>query len=167
MGRVEVVARAPGWRAPDAYRVVCDFSRYAELTDAVVGVTIDDLGAGRMGATWEVRFRRGILRWSEEDHFDEELCRVDFELLEGDVEELDGCWEISEDGDGCRLRFVADFDMGIPTISHIVEPLAEETLAENIVIIVQGLIPGAEVLEVSAPAPDPAHDPATTGAGDG
>ncbi len=166
MGHVEVVARAPGWQVPDAYRVISDFGRYADLTDAVIGVTIDDLGAGRTGATWEVRFRRGTLRWSEEDHFDEERCRVDFTLIEGDVEELDGCWEVTDNGDGCRLRFVARFDMGIPTISHIVEPLAEETLAENMVLIVRKLIDGAEILEVT-PDPGAEQDPPSAEAGDG
>jgi ribosome-associated toxin RatA of RatAB toxin-antitoxin module len=160
------VARAPGWRAPDAYRVISDFGRYAALTDAVVGVAIDDLGGGRTGATWEVRFRRGILRWSEEDRFDQERCRVDFTLIEGDVEELEGCWEVSDDGDGCRLRFVAHFDMGIPTISHIVEPLAEETLAENMVVIVRKLIGGAEILEVT-PSPGADQEPVSAGAGGG
>ena len=37
------------------------------------------------------------------------------------------------------LRFAASFDMGIPALSSIIDPIAEQALRENIVAIIKGL----------------------------
>jgi ribosome-associated toxin RatA of RatAB toxin-antitoxin module len=161
MGAVTVVAWVPSRTASECYPVVCDFARYPELTDAVLRVEIDDLGNGRTGATWDVRFRRGILRWSEEDRFDPELCRVDFSMLAGDLEHMSGYWHLLDSGDGCELSFFCDFDMGIPTLAHIIEPIAEQTLRDNVVRILAALFPAVRIRSV---APDD-EELATAGGG--
>lgn len=140
MRTVEVTAVAPGRRAAGLYPMVCDFRRYPELTDAVLQVNVDDLGGGRTGCTWLVKFRRGTLKWSEEDRFDAAAHRVDFKLISGDLDQLAGHWQLVDEGDGCRLSFACEFDMGIPTLAHVIEPIAEETLRSHIGLILTGLI---------------------------
>ena len=117
MRRVQVVARVEK-PASEVYPAICDFRRYPEQSSAVLAVDVRSLDGARHGCSWEVRFRRGILRWSEEDVFDDEKRRVAFQLIEGDVDHLRGCWEVDEEDAGSRVRFWAEFDMGIPTLAH-------------------------------------------------
>jgi ribosome-associated toxin RatA of RatAB toxin-antitoxin module len=132
----------PDRNADELYPVICDFSRYPEVTDAVRKVEILDLGDGRTGCSWEVTFRRGILKWTEEDRFDAENHRVDFLLEEGDLDHLVGHWWVHDEGDGCRVHFSCDFDMGIPTLADVIEPIAEQTLRDYIAVILRALVSG-------------------------
>ncbi|SER48075.1 Ribosome association toxin PasT (RatA) of the RatAB toxin-antitoxin module [Streptomyces sp. yr375] len=129
-------------KADEIYPVVCDFARYPELTDAVRSVEILDLGGGRTGCAWEVTFRRGILKWTEEDRYDKENHRVDFSLLAGDLDRLVGHWRVEDVGEDCRVHFSCDFDMGIPTLADVIEPIAEHTLRDYIAVILGALVDG-------------------------
>lgn len=139
MRYVTVTATASGRTAADLYPIICDFPAYADVTDAVLAVTEDDLGDGRTGCTWEVQFRRGVLKWSEEDRFDPTRHRVDFALIEGDLDGFVGHWQLDDEDGGCRISFACEFDMGIPTLAHVIEPIAEQTLRENVALILRGL----------------------------
>lgn len=159
MRQVRITATDTARDASVVYPIICDFERYPELTDAVVSVEVSDLGDGRSGCTWEVKFRRGILRWSEEDHFDPERHRVEYSLIEGDIDAFTGHWQIHDSPEGCRIEFLCSFDMGIPTLAHMIEPIAAETLRENVILILRGLLGGVivdEPDEAGNPSPAPA-----------
>lgn len=140
MRQVEVSVRTAGRTAAEVYPTICEFRRYPELTDAVRSVHVDDLGDGRTGCTWEVRFRRGILRWSEEDRYDRDEHRVRFRLRDGDLDHLVGSWSVVDEEGGCRVEFRCEFDMGIPTLAEVIEPIAADTLREHVEIILRALL---------------------------
>ncbi|MER5970405.1 SRPBCC family protein [Streptomyces sp. NPDC002055] len=145
MRYVRMAGTAPGRKATEIYPVISDFSRYPELTDAVRSVGILELDGGRTGCAWEVTFRRGILKWTEEDRYDAENHRVDFFLEEGDLDHLVGHWQVLDTDDGCRVIFSCDFDMGIPTLAEVIEPIAEQTLRDYIAVILRALVAGIVV----------------------
>ncbi|MCW7944583.1 hypothetical protein AAW14_21870 [Streptomyces hygroscopicus] len=153
MRNVRMAGTAPGRNAAELYPVICDFPRYPELTDAVLRVAVEDLGNGRTGCSWEVKFRRGVLKWTEEDRFDAARHRVDFSLKEGDLDHLVGHWMLHDVGPDCRIHFSCDFDMGIPTLADVIEPIAEQTLRDHVAIVLRGLV-GEVVLD----APEPVGD---------
>ncbi|MFD4697936.1 type II toxin-antitoxin system RatA family toxin [Streptomyces niveus] len=167
MRYVRVSARAPGRTAAEIYPVISDFARYPELTDAVRSVDIEDLGSGRTGCSWEVTFRRGILKWTEEDHYDPENHRVDFSLVTGDLDHLVGHWWMRDEGPDCRIDFACDFDMGIPTLADVIEPIAAQTLGEYITVILRALV-GEIVMIENEPEdthePQETHEPSAVGA---
>ncbi|HEV8638517.1 MAG TPA: SRPBCC family protein [Chloroflexota bacterium] len=154
MRHVEIELAAPGRGAAGVYRILCDFERYPEHTDAVRSVRIAHGGDGRLLSSWEVFFRGGILRWTEEDSFDPAGRAIRFRQTEGDLDHFVGAWEVAEGPDGCVIRFVADFDLGIPALSALLEPIAERALREAIGAIVAGLL--AAPTPRAAPAPAPA-----------
>ncbi|ONI92994.1 hypothetical protein ALI22I_00745 [Saccharothrix sp. ALI-22-I] len=147
MREVNVAVAAPGHTSEDAYRIVADYKRYPDVAESVLGVEIEDLGDGRERCTWEVKFRRGILRWTEEGVHDEAEHRIDFALVEGDLDEMKGHWLIEDaPGGGSVIRFWSRFDMGIPTLEHLIEPVAADTLRANVVDILHGLFGSVEEL---------------------
>lgn len=128
--------------AVDAQRlfdVIADFGRYPEMTDAVRSVQVEELPDGRLASEWEVNFRSGILRWSEEDRLDPEQGRIRFEQTGGDFAHFSGEWILRDAPDGAVVGFLARFDLGIPSLSAMLDPIAENALCENITKILTGL----------------------------
>lgn len=142
MRHVEVHAIATGRTAVEIFPILCDFDLYQKHSDAVRNVTIVKAMDGRSVSKWEVNFRQGILRWTEEDHFDHEALSIRFQQTEGDAEHFSGQWLLSDTEKGCVVRFMADFDMGIPSLSEIIDPIAEQALQENIQSILKGVLRG-------------------------
>jgi hypothetical protein len=93
------------------------------------------------------KFRDGILRWTEQDHFDPAARTIRFQQTEGDVEVFQGDWQIEPSGTGSRVTFNADLDLGIPSLSAFLNPVAADALRENITAILTGLFGGDLVVE--------------------
>lgn len=139
MKQVEILAQIGDTCASDVFRTISDFQRYPLYTDAVRAVNILSSSPESTLSSWEVNFRQGILQWTEEDRFDPATHTIYFNQVEGDAEHFSGHWRVTEDDRLCRIHFLAQFDMGIPTMKDIVEPIAERTLRENIQSIIDGL----------------------------
>ena len=146
---VVVSGRHPTITAARAYESLRDLNSYMEHSPAVRHVNQEETADGRNLSHWEVNFRNGILRWTEFDVFDDENQTVHFTRRDGDPEYFAGSWSATDAAHGCRVRFEAEFDIGIPTLSAMLDPLARETLRDNIVKTMQGVM-GAE-LELDEP----------------
>lgn len=144
MRHVEVLARVGGLASAEVYAIISDFSGYPEHSEAVRSVAYKEADAGRSVSAWEVNFREGILRWTEEDIFDVEAHTIRFCQIEGDVDYFAGRWSVRPTPQGCLVCFECDFDMGIPGMNDILEPIAEQALRENAKSILEGLIPSIE-----------------------
>jgi ribosome-associated toxin RatA of RatAB toxin-antitoxin module len=153
MRHVDIAVSAPGTDPGEAFKSLSDYERYPELTDAVLGVTVTKGEGGRERCTWEVKFRRGILIWTEDGIADPERRRIEFSLVDGDLDALEGYWQVEELPDGSLIRFACSFDMGIPTLAHLLEPIAADTLRENVANMCEGLFGTTEVLDSPAEAP--------------
>jgi uncharacterized membrane protein len=152
----------PDKPASDVYRTLADFERYPELSDAVRSVAVTEVSENRTVSRWEVTFRAGLLRWTEEDTFDPGALSITFRQLEGDAAVFDGSWQCLDAGPGSEIVFSARLDMGIPSLADALEPIAARTLIDNIVSIVRGLVGRAELVasDIAVPAPAPASAPA-------
>lgn len=137
----------------EAYALVRDFARYPELVESVRAVTVHPpADGGPTRSDWEVDFRSGVLTWSEEDVFDDDRLTITFRQTEGDFEEFTGQWEVTGSGaDGCRVRFTAKFDFGLPSLAGIIDPVAERVLQESVARILTTLL---DVPAATAADPD-------------
>ncbi|HEX2126182.1 MAG TPA: SRPBCC family protein [Thermoleophilaceae bacterium] len=96
-----------------------------------VRVTPEDDGA--MRSDWEVNFRNGILKWQEIDRVDREARTMTFVQTEGDLAEFSGEWRVeADDDDATIIHFRAEFDLGIPSLATMLDPVAERALRSNI-----------------------------------
>jgi ribosome-associated toxin RatA of RatAB toxin-antitoxin module len=147
----------PHKQARDVYETLADFERYPELSDAVRSVAVTEVSGNRTVSHWEVTFRAGLLRWTEEDTFDPGALSITFRQLEGDAAVFDGSWQCADAAPGSEIVFSARLDMGIPSLADALEPIAVRTLIDNIVSIVRGLVGTAELVasDVAVPAPAP------------
>jgi ribosome-associated toxin RatA of RatAB toxin-antitoxin module len=143
MPAVALTAAVPHRRPDDVFAAVADFAAYPQHTGAVRQVTVRTTGDGDLESDWEVNFRNGILAWTERDAVDPAGRKITFEQLDGDFALFTGSWTVEPDGDGAVVRFEATFDLGMPSLAPMVDPIAERTLIENIRAILGGLLGAA------------------------
>jgi ribosome-associated toxin RatA of RatAB toxin-antitoxin module len=153
MRTVHLRLHVPNRTAPDVYRTLADFERYPHLSDAVQSVAVSEVSDTVTISRWEVTFRSGLLRWTEEDHFDRDALSITFRQIEGDVALFDGTWQCLDATSGCYIAFTARLDMGIPSLADALEPIAVRTLIDNTVSIVTGLVGHAEVVASDVATP--------------
>ncbi len=146
MRQVEVLGKVTGLSSAEIYARLADFAIYPKYSPAVRSVVVTESGDGRFYSEWEVSFREGILRWKEEDTFAPDARRLRFSQIEGDIESFDGEWSVDEMPGGCLVRFSCAFDMGIPGLDDILEPIAEQALRDNARSILKGLVPPVEFI---------------------
>ena len=153
MRTIRLRLTVPNKPASDVYATVADFERYPDLSDAVRSVAVTEVSENLTVSSWEVTFRAGLLRWTEEDTFDPGALSITFRQLEGDAALFDGSWQCADAAQGSEIVFAARLDMGIPSLADALEPIAARTLIDNIVSIVRGLTGSAELVasEVAVP----------------
>src|SRR6516162_11410404 len=115
MRTVRLRLHVPGKTASDVYQTLADFERYPELSDAVRSVTVTEVSERVTVSQWEVTFRAGLLRWTEEDTFDPAALTITFRQLDGDIAIFDGSWQCTDAAQGSEVLFDARLDMGIPS----------------------------------------------------
>ena len=118
-------------------------------------MTVQPAPDGGLDSTWEVNFGNGVLIWSEHDVVDRAGLSITFVQTAGDFERFDGGWRVAQAGDDVAVRFDAAFDLGMPGLAPIIDPIAERALVDNIQRILVGLTgPGTTfpaLTEVSRP----------------
>ncbi len=147
----------PGKSASDVYATLADFEQYPVLSDAVQSVAVTKVSENRSVSRWEVTFRKGLLRWTEEETFDPGALMITFRQLEGDLAFFDGSWKCVSASQGTEIVFSVRLDMGIPSLADALEPIAVRTLIDNTVSIVRGLMGGAELVASDVAVPVGEH----------
>ena len=153
MRTVRLRLHVPHKSAHEVYATLADFERYPELSVAVRSVAVTEVSENRTVSRWEVTFRAGLLRWTEEDTFDPAALSITFRQLEGDIALFDGTWQCTDAAPGSEIVFSARLDMGIPSLADALEPIAVRTMTDNIVAIVRGLVGRAELVASDAAVP--------------
>ncbi len=153
MRSVRLQLHVPHKSATDVYATLVDFERYPELSDAVRSVAVTEVSESLTVSRWEVTFRAGLLRWTEEDTLDPDALSITFRQLDGDIAVFDGSWQCADAAAGSEIMFCARLDMGIPSLADALEPIAVRTMIDNIVVIVRGLFGQAELVASDVTVP--------------
>jgi ribosome-associated toxin RatA of RatAB toxin-antitoxin module len=128
--KIDQDIRAPIERVWDT---LLDIESYAESMETVRWARLvgpDDQGTRR--AEWSVLLKGSILEWEEEEQLDHEAHKVVFKQLRGDLEFFDGYWMLEELGPSeTRAHFEVAFEIGIPMLAEMLNPVAQRSLEEN------------------------------------
>ncbi|MEU9129336.1 SRPBCC family protein [Kitasatospora sp. NPDC048540] len=119
---------------PDAaWAAVVDVESYPHCMDSVESVVVTEQPDGHHRTTaWAVRLEDSVLRWTEADRLDPSARRFDFHQLTGDLGEFVGHWAVAAaPGGGSTVSLHVDFDIGIPLLADMLNPVASRALEEN------------------------------------
>ncbi|MEW2082484.1 SRPBCC family protein [Streptomyces sp. NPDC005283] len=140
MPEVTVDALVTGTSAAAVFDRLRDFASYPRYTDAVRKVVVTGVDAYTVDSDWSVNFRNGVLCWSERDRIDAAALTIDFAQSDGDFDRFEGSWRVRQDDESVTVRFTAAFDLGIPSLAAIIDPIATRALTESITSILRGLL---------------------------
>lgn len=136
--QVLVTAQLHDIEVDDAFARLKDFSVVTDFVDIVKSIEITRDKSDVQTSKWAVRFRTGIMQWSQRDTFDERNRTISFEQIEGDAEHFSGEWS-ADNVSGVSVHFKAEFDLGIPSLADMLDPLAEREIRSNTTAILRGL----------------------------
>lgn len=135
--------------APMVWEVLLDCEAFPSYMTEVRSVRLlSDDGKRRVGR-WSVLLKGSELEWEEEEFVDHERRRIDFRQLEGDLDYFTGYWQVTETPEGTVVELNVDFDIGIPLMAEMLNPVAARALEENSRAILGQL--GARAAARSAP----------------
>jgi ribosome-associated toxin RatA of RatAB toxin-antitoxin module len=141
-------AVVPARPARAVFDLLRALERYPDVSSSILSIDVD-ADTTPPCSTWHVQFREGVLVWTERDLVDESALELRFEQVEGDFEQLAGRWHVVERPQGCEIVLETTFDFGMPSLRHLIDPLAERALYDNGVELLRGLL-GDDVEVLSA-----------------
>ncbi|MFD8498253.1 type II toxin-antitoxin system RatA family toxin [Amycolatopsis sp. NPDC059657] len=110
--------------------VVCAFDRYPPLMPDVLEVNFLERSETEAVSAWRVLLNGSEMTWEERDVFVPK-SRIDFEQIDGDLEVFRGSWLLSEIEGGVRVSLSLEFDMGIPSLAAVLDPIGIQAIESN------------------------------------
>ncbi|MFD3593719.1 type II toxin-antitoxin system RatA family toxin [Nocardia sp. NPDC058640] len=133
MPNVSLSRRIENTDADTVFAHLTDLDSYPDIADGVQQVEVTwDADGGAATSDWEVKFRDGSLRWTERDLFDADARTYSFVQVAGDLVAFEGRWQVAIDGRDAVVSFDADFDLGMPSLATMLDPIATRALHDNI-----------------------------------
>ena len=104
------------------YDLAKDQERFPEFMPDVESVTVIERHPDRAISRWKTLVEEAPIEWTEEDRFDDERLRIDYQLLEGDLDKFEGSWTFVERDGATHVRLGVDYDFGVPTLAELIGP---------------------------------------------
>lgn len=136
-----IVIAAP---ARVVYELAKEQERFPEFMPDVETVTVLERRTDRVLTRWKTLVEEAPIEWTEEDVFDDAGMRIDYKLLEGDLDKFEGAWTFCENGSQTHVVLGVDFDFGVPTLAELIGPTLERKVRENSEMMLAALKKEAE-----------------------
>jgi ribosome-associated toxin RatA of RatAB toxin-antitoxin module len=122
--------RAPVERV---WLAVTDIERYSRTMENVRSARVlEVISTTARRCAWSVTLKGSILEWEEIEHLDHDRHIVEFNQLSGDMEVFAGRWTLEERSPALtNVRFSVDFEIGIPLLAEMLNPVAQRSLRDN------------------------------------
>lgn len=127
---LEVEVRAP---IESVWSVVVDIERYPNSMANVRSVDIIAVeGTSVRKSSWSVTLKNSLLRWTQVEQIDSDRFVLAFRQVGGDLEHLEGSCRLEKrDANVTLVRLHMTFEIGIPVLGRILNPVAQRALRES------------------------------------
>jgi ribosome-associated toxin RatA of RatAB toxin-antitoxin module len=113
------------------YELAKQQDRFPEFMPDVESVTVLERHPDHMLTRWKTLVEEAPIEWTEEDRFDDNNLRIDYKLLEGDLDKFEGSWTFAEQDGKTQVVLSVDYDFGVPTLAELIGPTLERKVREN------------------------------------
>jgi coenzyme Q-binding protein COQ10 len=126
------------------YELAKDQERFPQFMPDVESVTVVERHDDRVLTRWKTLIEDAPIEWLEEDRFDDVALRIDYKLLEGDLDTFEGAWTFVADPAGTLVTLDVTYDFGVPTLAELIGPTLEKKVRENAEMMLAALKVEAE-----------------------
>ena len=117
--------------AATVYELAKEQDRFPDFMPDVETVVVLERHADYVITRWKTLVEDAPIEWTEKDVFDDAALRIDYALIEGDLDTFEGAWTFVEDGGMTRVVLGVDYDFGVPTLAELIGPTLEKKVREN------------------------------------
>lgn len=121
------------------YSLAKDMERYPEFMPDVESVKVVSREGNVTITEWVTSVEGTPILWTEKDVFDDEKFRIDYQLVEGDLDKFEGAWQFRVVEGATEVVLGVDYDFGIPELTNLIGPTLHEKVGENSQMMLQGM----------------------------
>jgi ribosome-associated toxin RatA of RatAB toxin-antitoxin module len=137
----KIAIEAPAARV---YELAKEQEHFPEFMPDVETVTILERRADGVISRWKTLVEEAPIEWTEDDRFDDEAMRIDYKLIEGDLDKFEGAWTFEYRDGATHVTLGVDYDFGVPTLAELIGPTLERKVRENSEMMLAALKAQAE-----------------------
>ena len=131
-----IVVDAP---AREVYELAKEQERFPQFMPDVETVTVLERFPDYIVTRWKTLVEDAPIEWTEEDRFDDVNIRIDYKLIEGDLDTFEGAWTFEERDGRTTVTLGVDYDFGVPTLAELIGPTLAKKVKENSEMMLAGL----------------------------
>ncbi len=128
----------------DVYELAKEQERFPQFMPDVETVVVLERHAGYIITRWKTLVEDAPIEWTEEDRFDDATPRIDYKLIEGDLDTFEGAWTFVRELAGTRVTLTVEYDFGVPTLAELIGPTLERKVRDNCRMMLAALKSEAE-----------------------
>lgn len=113
------------------YEILKDMEKYPQFMKDLKSVKVLERDANTTLTEWQTSIMGNKIKWVEKDIFDDENKHISYHQHSGDLHKFEGEWILKEDTAGTRVTLTVDFEIGIPMVSGLLNPVAKLMIKEN------------------------------------
>lgn len=126
--------------ADAVYEQLVNMEQYPKWMKNIDRVTVLARAENTTETKWEATLDGRKITWTERDVYDAEAHTITYKLIEGDMSEMEGSWQVIEaENGGCEVRLQGSFSFGIPMMALFIEPILKRKLEENGQMLMDGI----------------------------
>jgi len=126
------------------YELAKDMERYPEFMPDVESVKVLKRDGNSTTTRWKTLVEEAPIEWTEVDVFDDARARIDYRLIEGDLDKFEGAWTFEERDGVTHVVLGVDYDFGVPTLAELIGPTLRKKVEENSLMMLTALKTRAE-----------------------
>ncbi|HEY8315126.1 MAG TPA: SRPBCC family protein [Candidatus Baltobacteraceae bacterium] len=130
--------------ARTVYELAKEQELFPNFMPDVETVTVLERHSDRIITRWKTLVEEAPIEWTEEDRFDDVALRIDYKLIEGDLDTFEGAWTFTENGTQTHVVLGVEYDFGVPTLAELIGPTLHKKVQENSEMMLAGLKKEAE-----------------------
>lgn len=113
------------------YELAKDQERFPQFMPDVETVVVFERHPEYVLSRWKTLVEEAPIEWIEEDRFNDAELRIDYKLLEGDLDTFQGAWTFKERDGVTQVLLTVDYDFGVPTLAELIGPTLQKKVQEN------------------------------------
>lgn len=113
------------------YELAKEQERFPDFMPDVETVVVLERHPDRVVTRWKTLVEDAPIEWTENDRFDDDALRIDYALIEGDLDTFEGSWTFEQRGALTHVVLTVEYDFGVPTLAELIGPTLEKKVREN------------------------------------
>lgn len=113
------------------YELAKDMESFPNFMPDVESVKVVSRAPSSTVTEWVTDIDGTPFLWTEEDRFDDAQLRIDYNLIEGDLDKFEGAWTFRELDGRTEVCLSVNYDFGLPELTELIGPTLHQKIGEN------------------------------------